>query len=183
MPKFRVLISKHVKVCPACEPFGKFGQQGRVLAKGKDPKKAEHEDWQVCQFCAGSGQVTYEARPMAIVNPMVGAGLPTVPSSWQPSEVFEQRDELDRIFNLPGAVKFERMPDDAVVGSVPMAVAPVPSQMMPTGNPYQDFVARLEQMTVEQLKQHADAEEINITGLKTKKEIIEVIKSRLMPVG
>jgi len=164
--KFRVLIGQHTKKCPNCN-------EGRI---GIDPKTSK-----VCPLCQGGGKLVYQARPMALVNPAAGAGNPTVPSSWQPSEVFEEENDLVAMFNIPGSTKFEKMPDGTPVGSIPTPVAPEPSAPLPTGNPFGDYVARLESMTVEQLRQHADAEEINVTGLKTKKELVEALKSKLHP--
>jgi hypothetical protein len=164
--KFRVLIGQHIKKCPNCN-------EGKI---GADPRTAK-----ICQLCQGGGQLVFRARPMALINPAAGAGNPTVPSSWQPSEVFEEDSDLVTMFNIPGSTKYERMPDDMPTGAVPQQVAPIPAVPMASGNPYTDYVTRLEAMTVDQLKQHADAEEINITGLKTKKEIVEAIKSRLHP--
>lgn len=80
-------------------------------------------------------------------------------------DVFESEIELDRKFNRPGCIKFER-----ITGDVPVTVPSTPSQENKAGNGYSK--EELESLTVNELKKLAEEDSIDLTGASTKDQII-----------
>jgi hypothetical protein len=104
-------------------------------------------------------------------------------------EVVESKSDLLK-HNSPGAIKFVRLSDNATLiteaekakkGAVPqdrsVAASPPTSEPVAYADDKGATEEELNSLTFQELKDYAAAEEIDLTGVRSKQDAIEVIKS------
>lgn len=86
---------------------------------------------------------------------------------YKPGETVESDRDLAKLFNHPGSIKFERLPDPPQSTAQPaVAVAERPD-------------VDLDSMTLRDLQALAETEEIDLGGAKTKDQMVKVIRQAL----
>lgn len=99
-------------------------------------------------------------------------------------EVFESKTDLDKRFNHPTGVKFERVSDATVVSRAPLAQAAAAGFNSAEGakkGTQPAFTSNdLEVMTLDELKKLAAEEEVDLGGLTKKADIIARIQSAVL---
>ena len=89
---------------------------------------------------------------------------------YNPGDPVEADSDLCKKFNTPGDLpRFERLPDDAPLTATP-TLAPTESVAAPAED-------TLDSMTVEELREWAASEEIDVRGAKTKEQLVKAIRA------
>lgn len=94
----------------------------------------------------------------------------TTKRMFKPGEVVESEKDLAKLFNRPGSVKFERLPDPPQA-QISQSQETVAVQRKPDVD--------LEAMTVRDLRELAEQEEIDLSGATTKEQIVKALRQAM----
>jgi hypothetical protein len=96
---------------------------------------------------------------------------------YKQGDIVETKSDLCAKFNSVGSVKFERIETENAQLPLSKPVTQAPGGSVKTATPAANPIDTFEAMSVEELKKHAEQEEINLGKAATKPEIIKVLRS------